>query len=135
MPSSEERRGRAWVRAAAGTDDAGSESTTSLSHGNRLLGTSKLLAIVGGLSAENLDRLLLHIRDWNTQSKHNLFAQQVIRSHRRQPVTTTWSSCFQATDFKRLFSSLASCLVSNRLCVLLIAVAVLHAEVAVTGVT
>jgi hypothetical protein len=73
--AAEERRGRAWVPGASGA--AGGEVTGSASDSNRVQGTARLLRIVGGLSQDNLDKLLLHIRDWNTQSRHNLFAQQV----------------------------------------------------------
>ena len=76
----EEQRGRAWTVGGAGSSDGvGTESTSSVSHANRLQGTTRLLAILRGLKAADMDRLLLHIRDWNTQSKHNLFAQQASR--------------------------------------------------------
>lgn len=73
----EEASGRLWksVRGATGGSEWVLES--SIVSDRRGEGAKRLVAIIHTLSTPHLDRLLRYIRDWNTQSKHNLFAQQV----------------------------------------------------------
>ena len=74
---SEEASGKAWKRASDAFGEERYVLEPSVSQDKRSEGEAKLLSVVRSLSTEHLDRLLRYLRDWNTQSKHNLFAQQV----------------------------------------------------------
>lgn len=74
---SEESLGQAWRYTSSGPGDSHWELEPSVAADKRAEGARKLVGLVAALSTEHLDRLLRYTRDWNAQSKHNLFAQQV----------------------------------------------------------
>lgn len=65
---------------AGGAGDTQWTLAPSVSVGRRVEGYRKLVEVMAGLSQTELDRLLRFARDWNTQPRHNVFAQQVCPS-------------------------------------------------------
>jgi hypothetical protein len=69
----EEAQGLAWNASSTSSVSAAGDAGLA----NRRAGVARIIGVVASLSVELLDKLLCYVRDWNTQSKHNLLAQRV----------------------------------------------------------
>jgi hypothetical protein len=85
----EESTGLIWQR----DDRGGLRLREGIATDKRSEGAKKLVSVLSSLSPEHLDRLLRYVRDWNTQSKHNLFAQQVLFCALRSLPPSTLKAC------------------------------------------
>ena len=97
-----EDAGRTWTQArgssvdADAADDAAYPSVVTVpcrADAKRTAGQALLRQVLTRFSSDNLDRLLLYLRDWNTQSRHALFAQQVLAATMRTVPASKLRAC------------------------------------------